>query len=135
MVFLFFGKMESEEELAKKLRTEKKEGTSHTKMKQIARREGFKVITREGATITIIKNFLKKGKPVIVNYIEKENNEGHYAIVTGINKGQIIMNDPWFGKDFKMEKKEFMERWKSEKGDSKKWLMAITGRKEDKDTK
>ncbi|MFA5173267.1 MAG: papain-like cysteine protease family protein [Candidatus Paceibacterota bacterium] len=131
MVFLFFGKMKSEEELIKKLKTRKDEGTSHTKMKEGARKCGFRVITREGATITTIKSFLKKNRPVIVNYIETENNEGHYAVVTGINKGYIVMNDPWYGKNFKMEKGEFVKRWRSEYEESRKWLMVISEKRQE----
>ncbi|MDD4761408.1 MAG: cysteine peptidase family C39 domain-containing protein [Candidatus Pacebacteria bacterium] len=129
MVFLFFGKMKSEKELIKKLKTRKDEGISHTKMKEGAKKFGFRVVIKEDATITMIKNFLKKKKPVIVNYIEPDYQEGHYAVVTGINRGVIIMNDPWHGKNFKMEKEEFVKRWRSEYEKSKRWLMVISKKK------
>jgi DNA-binding MarR family transcriptional regulator len=41
------------------------------------------------------------------------------------------MNDPWYGKNFKMEKGEFVKRWRSEYEESRKWLMVISEKRQE----
>jgi predicted double-glycine peptidase len=64
--------------------------------------------------------------PVIVNYIESDNDDGHYAVVIGEEGENLIMNDPWHGKEFKIDKTDFESRWKSEDGQHIKWIMVVS---------
>lgn len=125
MVFKFYGKTHSESDLAEKLGTKKDFGTSHQAMIDLARSENFMVYETNKATVGEIKDLVLKGIPVIVNFIEPSNDDGHYAVVVGIDDQRVVLNDPWNGKGFKMHISDFKKRWINGFGTSKQWLMTL----------
>jgi predicted double-glycine peptidase len=126
MVLKFYGKFFSEEELMKRLKTNKNIGTRHEDMIDVTTKEGFYVYSNNGSSFQEIDLFLKEKKPIVVNFIEPNDNEGHYSVVVGLNDEDIILNDPWNGPNFKMKKTDFEKRWFSEDGRNNKWIMVVS---------
>ena len=125
MVLKFMGDFESEKFLTKETQTSKNFGTSHEHMMEAARKEGFHSYDNHNSSIPEIKEFIKKGLPVIVNFIDQESGEGHYAVVCGFEKGKIILNDPLGVKNLKMGEQEFISNWHNAKNTSARWMMVI----------
>ena len=128
MVLSFLGIHKSEYELIKQARTSKKGGTRHKWMIDVARKEGFYCYVNNNSTLEEIRHFINLELPVIINYIEPTNNEGHYAVVIGFEGGEIIMNDPWNGVGFRMMVDDFLPRWHGESPSikNKRWMMVIS---------
>ena len=126
MIFRFYGKFFSEEKLVKKLNTQKSIGTHHQAMIDLAIEEGFFPYVNNESSIEEIESYLNKKIPVIVHYTEPDNDDGHYSVIIGIEKNNIILNDPWNGEKFKINIEEFEKRWKDDKRNSKKWLMVVS---------
>ncbi|MFA6536719.1 MAG: cysteine peptidase family C39 domain-containing protein [Candidatus Paceibacterota bacterium] len=125
MVLRFYGEIYSEKHLAEVLGSNKDFGTSHQAMIDFVRKDGFHVHEADFASHDDLKEFLSKNIPVIVNFLEPESNEGHYAVVIGCEVGHIFLNDPWDGKGFKLTIEAFEKRWINGAGTSTHWLMAI----------
>lgn len=128
MVLSFLGDFKSEKSLSEEAHTDRDVGTKHNAMIETARREGFYCYVNNDSSWNEIKSFLTEGLPVIIHFTEPQGEEGHYAVVVGFEKGEIILNDPWNGKNFKMAKKEFLPRWRGSQGSHryKKWIMVIS---------
>lgn len=129
MAAAFLGKHASERNLARIAHTVAKKGTAHAGMIAAARAEGLYCYVNEGSSLEEITQFLRLGIPVIVDYTEPSGEEGHYAVVAGRNHGELLLNDPWNGKDFKISEKEFLARWhdKHPSGFScERWMMALS---------
>jgi ABC-type bacteriocin/lantibiotic exporter with double-glycine peptidase domain len=121
MVFRFFGLHAREAELARVMKT-KKEGTEHSGLIMIARKNGFYCYVHENASLNQVKHFIDLGLPVIVNYLEPDSEEGHYAVVVGYGLRRIVLNDPWNGKEFKIFLKDFEIRW----NERKRWMFVLS---------
>ena len=128
MVLSFLGDFKSEKKLSEEAHTNHDIGTRHDAMIETARKEGFYCYVNNDSSWDEIKNFLALGLPVIIHFAEPQTEEGHYAVVVGFEKGEIILNDPWNGKNFTMKKKEFLPRWRGTQGNHqyKKWIMIIS---------
>jgi ABC-type bacteriocin/lantibiotic exporter with double-glycine peptidase domain len=126
MIFHYYKKYFSEETLAQKLRTNDDIGTLHKKMIDLACAEGFYVYVNDGSSLDEIAYLINKKIPVIVHFIEPDTDDGHYAIVVGIQKHKIVLNDPWNGERFKMLRVDFEKRWQSLDGKYKRWIMAVS---------
>jgi len=125
MAFAYFGKKLAEGELALRLNVTE-DGASHEEMIKLANNEGFFVYADNESTFDEIRYFIGLKKPVIVNFIEPSNDEGHYAVVKEVTDHSIILNDPWNGENFKMTQKDFENRWSSEDAKNKRWIMALS---------
>lgn len=128
MVFSFLGHVKSQGKLAKSLKVRKSKGTANWQMVNGARKEGFFVYVNDDATIAEIKFFLHQGLPVIANYIEPSENEAHFAVVIGYGAitGNLILNDPWNGANFRIREKDFVSRWYSDEKKHKRWFMVVS---------
>jgi predicted double-glycine peptidase len=115
MILRFFGIIKSEEDLIKELKTEKEDGTSHEEIIKIIRQNNLFCYVNDNSNFDEIKMYLNKNLPVLVNYIETDDDEGHYAVVVGINEEKIILNDPWHGEDFELNISKFENRWQNSK--------------------
>jgi predicted double-glycine peptidase len=113
MVFRYFGSQLKRHDLIQKARTNKEKGTARKAMRDVARREGFHFIAAYDGTLRTLTKYLKQGIPIIVNYIEPEQDDGHYAVVIGRKDDHIILNDPWHGPHFTLPLQEFTKRWKA----------------------
>ena len=124
MILKFFGIRKSEKSLAKEAKTNNDIGTSLHELINLARKDGFYCYIQEMSSIHILRHFISQGLPVIINYVEPSTNDGHYAVVIGYKKGEIIMNDPTNGKNFHISNKELYRRWNGRPyNNSKKWIM------------
>ncbi len=110
------------------MRTNPRHGTTHQAMIRAAQQAGFYVYVNEMATLEELIFLLSWRCPVIVNYTEPSANEGHFAVVTGVTKKNVILHDPWNGKRFTLSRRSFLARWHDQlpKTYSKNWLMAIS---------
>jgi ABC-type bacteriocin/lantibiotic exporter with double-glycine peptidase domain len=111
MVLEYYGIRVKVKELWKEAKLNEN-GTTKKNLVKLFRKYDFIVKIRRYRDIERIKRALLKSRPVIVNFIEPSNEEGHFAVVVGFDKKNILLNDPWNGPYFKIEKKEFLERWK-----------------------
>jgi len=132
MVLKFFGKNLNEDTIARKLKTSK-QGTSHREIIDFARQNGFYCYVHENSTIHELRHFINLGLPVIVNYIEPKDNEGHYAVVVGFKKNGLILNDPWNGANFILKEKDFKDRWHDRHKNYRcsGWLLVISKKRFD----
>ncbi|MCR4334590.1 MAG: C39 family peptidase [Patescibacteria group bacterium] len=126
MLFEFFGVYKTQNDIAKKLNTNPQKGTEDKSIIDFVTKQGFFCYVNQDSTLEEIDDFIKKGHPVIVNFIEPSQDEGHYALVVGMDEEEIILNDPWNGKGFKMTKKDFKKRWHNSDNRSKRWMMVIS---------
>lgn len=123
MIFGYFNFSKCQNELAKKLQTCEEIGTPIYKMIETVMDHGFYYQAKNGTTLKDVYNMLIEKIPVIVNFIEPTDEESHYAVVSGMTKNDIILDDPWNGKNFKISKSEFLKRWR---GEAKRWSLAIS---------
>lgn len=127
MVFRFFGLKLNDEELVRSLKATKSNGTRHMALINLARKKGFYCFVHENSSLNTIKHFVDIDLPVIINYIEPSEDEGHYAVVTGYKKGRLIIHDPWNGKHFSLSYGDFQKRWKSKyESGSKRWILVLS---------
>lgn len=126
MIFRYYGKVFSEQFLIDKLKPNNDIGTRHQTMIDFARKEGFFVYVNQGSSLEEIFSLLSKNIPVIVHYIEPATEDGHYSVVVDVQKDKVVLNDPWNGEKFKLNREDFEERWKSKDGKFKRWIMAVS---------
>lgn len=127
MAFAYYGNKQSEMDLAKKMKTNSNVGTTHKRMIKVANQNGFYAYVNNNSNFDEIVYFLNRKKPVVTHFIEPSSDAGHYAVITSINdKKEIVLNDPWNGKNFTMNKKDFLERWRDKKGLFINWIMVIS---------
>ena len=126
MVFEYFGKHMKQEALAKVLKTNEEVGTTHEKLIQTATNNGFYCYVNNSSTISEIKYFLSRNFPVIVHFIEPEDNDPHYAVVVAYEKPYLIFNDPWSGREARMSEDRFVRYWHDEKNTHKRWVMVLS---------
>lgn len=128
MIFAYWKKRLTADALERRLKTSRKSGTGRRMLVKVARHEGFRVQFSTGGTTAILKKYLAAGIPVIINFVEPSEGEGHYAVLTGVSGTFITMNDPWSGKGSKMAVREFIGRWKRRN----RWFMAVFPRRVEK---
>jgi len=125
MIFDYFRYYQSQNELAKQMGTNKERGTDNDRLVKTATSHGFFCYVNNNSSFDEIRHFLGRGLPSIVNFIEPINNEIHFAVVSGLTRRSIILNDPWNGKNFKMLRKDFLDRWHDSRNIHKEWIMVV----------
>lgn len=125
MVFAYFRKRYSQKLLAHIARTTEEAGTDHSGMIRAATSAGFYSYVNDNSSFHEIAHFLAHGLPVIVNYIGPSDRDGHYAVIVGFNNRDVILNDPWNGKGFRISKRAFLRNWHDYKNVHKQWIMVI----------
>lgn len=134
MVFSFFNKHKTEAELLHDLglTTEqlKESGIENDLMIRPAQRAGLYCYVNEGSSFAELQYFIQLGSPIIINYIEPKDEEGHFAVVVGYNSvfRTIILNDPYNGRHFRISEKQLNKRWMSlfDKRQKHRWMMAVS---------
>lgn len=98
MVLDYYGAEFSEEELAKVGGANRELGILLQGMVKAARHFGFHVFYKENSALDDIRYFIKRDIPVIVAWFSPFDGsyDGHYSVVTDINKKNIILVDPVF---------------------------------------
>lgn len=124
----FFGDRKSEYELIQRAHTNKHIGTRHEWMITTVRKEGLFCYVNNRSSLHEIKHFLELGLPVIVHFSTLKEDEGHYSLVVGIVGNNVLFNDPWDGKNFKISQKDFISHWygKQEERSYTKWIMVVS---------
>ena len=126
MALAYLGKYFPQRALVRHLKPSVRTGIAARNMIRFAKAQGFHCYTKYNATLRDIKHFLKIKLPVIVGFIEPLGNEGHYAVVTRIKENNIILHDPWNGKDFVMSISAFRKRWFDYDPHRPRWMMVIS---------
>jgi ABC-type bacteriocin/lantibiotic exporter with double-glycine peptidase domain len=116
--------------LTRRLRTNTRTGTARAALIRVARSYGLSATENRHARIADIRSVLDHGTAPIVLYQEPDGNEGHYAIAVGLERGRIVLNDPWNGRNFRLARSEFVRRWRgSRKNDVGRWLLVVRTKK------
>ncbi len=113
MVLMRFGAAAAQQDIAKELETDFIVGTSAGELQKFFERRGFSVVRKNDAAWEDIEAQLSLGV-VIVGYIEKLDEDPHYALVAALRSDTIVLRDPLHGDNFTLPKKEFLERWKDD---------------------
>jgi len=122
-VAMHFGYWGYQEEFAKILKTSPEEGTSPIYIVKGFKKLGFHAEIKEKQTIPQIKQYLRDGWCVIVDFqawnehpegkdYSNEWEDGHYGILVGYNDDTLFIEDPsLLGTVGYLSNEEFMSRW------------------------
>ena len=125
MVLHFYGGERLEQEIADAMGTTEEEGTPLSSILDYVKSQGLRVIHKDGADFSDIQGFIDQGYPVMVNYRETSQEQGHFALVVEITEEEVILNDPWHGSGYAVDKEEFRRRWHNEKKTRERTIVAI----------
>ena len=106
----YYGVDKSQNEWARLTKTSRIKGCLEENIVNISKKLGFKAFVKKNSSIREIRKLVNNDTPIIVDWYSPEE-EGHYSVVVGINKGDIIIADPHFGKIVKHKLEWFGERW------------------------
>jgi len=110
MILNFYGLNKTEKELAKLTGASKSKGVGAEGILKAARKLGFKGFYKDFSSFDDIKKYvINKKIPVIVDWFSKD--DGHYSIVTDIEKENIYMQDPELGFIRAMKLSTFKRVW------------------------
>ena len=109
MVFDYYGVSVSERKIAKVAGATREKGTTKEGLTKAAKHFGFKVFLKENSTFYDLRYFVKKKIPVIVDWFLED--EGHYSVVVGLNKKNIILMDPTLKRERKISTEKFLRIW------------------------
>ncbi|MCX6773890.1 MAG: cysteine peptidase family C39 domain-containing protein [Candidatus Micrarchaeota archaeon] len=125
------GIKDSEEILARMLRTNPNYGTKFKPFSLAARSLGLSYIEKKNASIRDLRGLLGQGYGIIVCYLDntdRKNIWDHYSVVRKLDNGNIYFLDPWYGPRKKFSLRHFRRIWVSRKNRPDKidgWLIAI----------
>jgi ABC-type bacteriocin/lantibiotic exporter with double-glycine peptidase domain len=125
MAFEFHGKHMSQKSIARLAKTNKRTGTAGRKMTVAVRAAGLLQFRKKNSSLADIKKYLLNKTPVIVNFVEPSWEVAHYALVCKLTPKEIVLNDPWNGRNFKLSLREFVKRWHNKPVTEHRWLMAV----------
>lgn len=131
MVMAFLGKNKSQDYILKTTGSTKdklkKSGMNNGDLIKAARVAGFYVYVNEDSILPEIKYFIDLKLPVLVNYREPSENDGHFAVVAGYDSigKKLFLYDPWNGKNFPISERSLLSRWHGSYQGHKKWLMVL----------
>ncbi len=126
-VLSYFGKSVSEEVLAKKAKTDDRQGTSPAGMLSAATDPAYGMHARviEHASIDDIEGYIDAGFPVIALFFLRSENDDHYSVITGYDKDNIFMMDVYAGKEQVMSKNAFASDWFCNTFGLDRWMMVM----------
>ncbi|MDD2786077.1 MAG: cysteine peptidase family C39 domain-containing protein [Patescibacteria group bacterium] len=130
ILFSHYGVEASEIKLGRIAGTVAKIGTFHEGLVKAAEVHGFKTYTKERATFKDLDTWINRKKtPVIVDWFS--DYDDHYAVVIGLDKKYIYMDDPELDKPMRrIERSFFNHIWfgftgKNNEKVSWRWMMTI----------
>lgn len=129
MVFSYYHKRMSEEDLMRELRTNEAIGTRPSWMIRVARRHGFFCYVNNDSSLDEVRYFLRLKKPLIVYFVEPFTGDDHFTVIVGFDKEKIIMNDSLMGEGYEFFLDAFDKRWHGEKKYQKtlrRWMLVIS---------
>lgn len=101
----------TQKDLARLLGALPSRGTVRSAFAPVFRKHGYVAVAKIHSNLHEVKKLLKEKWRVMVNYREVDENIGHYAVITDIRGGKVIMNDPWHGASYSLPISEFLKRW------------------------
>ncbi|RJO59401.1 hypothetical protein C4546_02175 [Candidatus Parcubacteria bacterium] len=131
MLLRHYGIAKSQKTLFRQAKTNSKVGTSTTNMVKVLKAYGLKTREFNSANFDILTREIKKSQPILVKYLEPGENEVHYAIVLGLKRENLILNDPWHGRAYAFPKKAFRLRWRNLKHPKRLsgWFLTVLAKK------
>jgi ABC-type bacteriocin/lantibiotic exporter with double-glycine peptidase domain len=119
IVAKYFGIELPEAQLARICRTSSISGTTGINLVTTARKLGLAARIVDGANFKMIEAWLRKGVPVIVDWMSTGHREagasrvarGHYSVVCGLTSKEIILEDPAIGRKRRLPRNAFMSVW------------------------
>lgn len=84
-------------------------------MKRYLEDQGFRAYTLHGRLPDLAAH-LDKGRPVIVSLKKKASGPMHFAVVTGLEPDQVLLNDPTRQKTTRMKLQAFEKLWRKADG-------------------
>jgi len=119
IVLNYYGIRKSEKELARIMKRYKEIGTSAESFGLAAKKLKLKIFVKNNSSFSDINKWLERGVPPIVNwftrgradYPDSAVADGHYSVVTGLDKNFIYLQDPEIGKIRKLKRDDFLKVW------------------------
>jgi predicted double-glycine peptidase len=111
MALARFGEYVSERTLRKLMKPGFLFGTRHHRFSEAARTYGLYAHTKTKAALEDVEQALHAERIVIVNFVEPVASASHFALIVALEDERVILDDPWHGKGFPMDRKEFVQRW------------------------
>lgn len=99
-------------------------GTAPSGLRKALDLLGVNFIETENATMSDMKEFLRKRLPVIVawNY----ENDGHYSVISDLRKDGIMrLIEPYRGKVIRMSTPRFLKLWRDPCNGTNRWMLAL----------
>jgi len=157
-----FNKSFSEKQIARLAKSTAEEGTTHDNVVGALKKSGVHALAYEklskGHAIEVLKNHVKNGDPVIVDWmktklgkggdvkasegmkpgeetaktkkdITKEENE-HYSVVSKVDDNYITLLDPLESKEEKLPIDYFIDRWSTTSEKTERWMVVLSASKE-----
>lgn len=109
IVLSYYGVEKSEKELVKLTGCTKTGGTTADAILAAAKKLGFTGFCKDFSTIAALRQLLKKGVPVIVDWFSAD--EGHYSVAVGVDAKSVYLQDPELGGIRKMDVEDFKRVW------------------------
>lgn len=128
MILASFGIKKTERQISKRVLVTKKYGTSRKNVLRLLSSFGIRYHVMSSASLKEVESHLRLGHLVVINYLDlPPDPEDHYALIVGLTARNVILNDPFWGKKYAIEKKFFLSRWKNKKLKKKYtgWMVAI----------
>jgi predicted double-glycine peptidase len=134
-ILYYYGVEYREDKLVKLLKTSRIRGTNPVNIVKLCVKLGFEVEEKSQMEIEDIILCLKKGVPVLVvfqawNYSKNDKKDkkktnkyvnswvdGHYAVIIGVRKDELVFMDPAMLHRGHLKVDEFIRRWHDEDGD------------------
>jgi ABC-type bacteriocin/lantibiotic exporter with double-glycine peptidase domain len=110
MVLSAYGVERSERFLAKLTGCSRDGGCGEESLVKAAEELGFRGYVKRDSSMKELRRLVGKGTPVIVDWFSPEE-AGHYSVVAGFEKGDIILADPHSGGLKRHNVDWFEERW------------------------
>jgi hypothetical protein len=113
-------------ELGDTLKTSEKLGTQPEDMVKYMKKAGFKVRVREDSSWGDLKNAVRDGKMVLVDWWtdigDPGEDLGHYSVVTRISTKTLTIYDPDINKKRVLGRVTFLDRWHDVRSDGRSML-------------
>lgn len=110
MVLDYYGLAVSEAEIAKAAGASEKTGCSISGLVKAAKYFGFKATAMKNGSFRDMRKLLNKDIPVIVDWFLED--EGHYSVVTALDKKTVTLMDPSLDEGKRMmTRKDFYRLW------------------------
>lgn len=87
-------------------------------MKRYLEEKGFRAYTLHGR-LTDLSAHVEKGRPVIVALKKRASGPMHFAVVTGFERDQILLNDPTRQGTTRLKRPAFEKLWRKADG----WML------------